>query len=143
MEWEQTESILQWLASFDVESKDFLQDPKKLLNSRVLTQVYNQLATDQIDLASLKAISGDTDWVNMMLNFRILSVKISGVLKENKIDASCELQGLTRNKDQHQLYLFLKMFFLYAIKSPHRSKAAAAISSLPSPHQSRLNAIIE
>jgi hypothetical protein len=142
MECEQTDAILQWLATFDVESNDFLQDPKALLNCRILVQVYNQLSSEPLDINSLKVISSDTDWVNTLLNLRNLTSKLSAVLKPNKIEIPCDLSALARKKDAHELFMFLKSFLLFAVNSSQKSKALEAVNSISLSPQGRLKSIL-
>lgn len=143
VEWEQTDAICRWLATFEEVDDEFLAEPNKLLNGHVFAHVYNQLSNDKIDISSLKSLSSEQDWVNSLLNMRQISSHITGLLKENNIEFSVDLSKLTRKKDQHEMWLFLKCFLYYGFIAPQKKKAIAQVRTLDKTIQVHIQSILK
>ena len=142
-DWEQTDALLHWLASFDLESDDFIQDTNKLLDGRIFATVYNKLASDTIDISKLSKVTKESDWIYMLLNMRQVASHITPLLKENDIDLSVDLNTLVRKKDQNELLKFLKYFLFFSMKAPNRKISIAGVRSLDKSYQIHIQTVLE
>ncbi|OHS97810.1 hypothetical protein TRFO_09229 [Tritrichomonas foetus] len=143
VEWEQTDALLHWMAKFELDTDDFVQDQNKLLDGRVFTQIYNVLASDSIDLSKLKPVANDNAWVNMLLNLRLVGSHLSAFLKENGIEMAVDLSTIARKKDQSELLKLLKYFLIFAMKAPNRKIAIANVRALDRSYQIHIQTILE
>ena len=86
-DWERTDALLHWLATFELDNDEFLQNSNKLLDGFVLAKVYNKLANDPIDISKFNQVTKESDWIYMLLNMRQIVSHISPILKESNIDS--------------------------------------------------------
>ena len=142
-DWEQTDALLHWLASFDLESDSFIQDPNKLLDGRVFATIYNKIASDSIDISKLSQVNKESDWIYMLLNMRQIASHITPLLKENGFDLSVDLNSLVRKKDQNELLKFLKYFLFFSMKAPNRKISISGVRSLDKSYQIHIQTILE
>lgn len=142
-DWEQTDALLHWLATFDLESDDFIQDPNKLRDGLVFATIYNKIASDSIDINKLNKITKESDWIYMLLNMRQVASHITPVLKESGFDLSVDLNSLVRKKDQNELLKFLKYFLFFSMKAPNRKISIAGVRSLDKSYQMHIQTILE
>ena len=126
---------MKWLQQFDLDTEDFVEDSWRLLNCRALAQVFNCVSEERIDLAALRPVSSDSDWVNILLDLRVISSHITPLLKQSDVEVSVDLTALARKKDQGEFLKLLKLFFYYCMKAPNRKEAISRVRSLEKPIQ--------
>lgn len=142
MEAETNEAVCNWLATFQVSKTNFLDDPLQLLDGVVLCEVYNQLSDDEIPISNLKQVSSMDDWINIMLNVRQITGKITPVLKAANVDVQINISSLSK-KDPVEFHKFLKYFVFYSVKAPNRKESIKNIRSLDKTMQGLITSILE
>ena len=141
-DWEQTDALVKWLQQFEVETYDFVEDAWKLLSCRVLAQVFNCVSEESVDLESLRPVASESDWVNILLDLRVISSHITPLLKQSDVEVAVDLTALARKKDQAEFAKFLKLFFYYCMKAPNRKEAIARVRALDKPIQMVIQKIL-
>ena len=142
-EWEQLDALMKWLQKFELDTDDFLDDSMKLLNCRVLTQVFNKVSDETIDLSSLRPVASDSDWVNILLDLRLISSRITPLLKQIGVEVSVDLTTLAKKRDETEFFKFMKFFFFYCMKAPNRKEAISRVRQLEKPIQLHIQHLLE
>ena len=142
-EWEQTDAFLHWLAKFNIGADDFIQDQNKLLDGKILSNVFNILSNDKIDISKFRPVSNENDWVNILLNLRQIGSKMSQLLKENNFEMNVNFSAIAKSKDQSEFLKFMKYFILFSMKAPNRQIAIANVRALDKNYQNQIRLILE